>query len=983
MSRELDSPEISPLRRDFILSRFSGPLAEYLWPQEAGERPDLRTLAQLGRDLGDGLDRLKLAGLPWAKVATLPPGPLGRILADIGQNYEEALALRGCRDRAGLRQELLKRLENGPPFRALAGVEKIVCRWSQRLSPFETDLVLALARHHQVELTLSLPGWVMDENIDHGAGFDLLRTIRQIEKRADLPKLSAFFEPSLEGPAAERAPALAYAAEMLLAPPARRFPEPPEPEGQLCLVSVPTAYHEVEEAARRLKEKLRLGLDPEALAVVVPNFNSYGPLIDDVGRRFGLAFHFRRGESLVAQGPARAVMDLLNLWGSNWEASRVLDLLASPYFRLGIDPAVARPLVLAAGVSDQRAGGGFEENLGKIPDEDLARSLSELVRRLKRGTEKIRAAQNWADFLEDFKETLNDLGWPGELSRAPQSPANIQGADLAAAYALQEELAALAEALADPAAPDPDLSFFRLQLENILGERHLSFDSNPEGRIRVLNYYDLHGGLFEEIFFLGLNERVFPQTGPELRWWPEEFVRAAAGAEVLGRPLWSEAADRYRQEELMLAAGLGQALSRAWLFRHQSDESGRALLPSPLLNALEELWPDGQGGSRLQEEKRGFGVIPPLSLAAGEDEMWAALMKLPPERWPEELRSADNLARRSALLRRRENWSRIRGAARPGPEALGRWLSLRPGHLGRPLISPAFLANYAACPLAFWFEEILGLGDDGQELDEWGRDSEGTFLHGVLEKFISRRLGPEGRPGPPWPGEADYEKCRAELLEILTEEQSALVRRKPLGRRPLWRLRQERLPGLLSAWLRREMSESPAVWRPFRLEWTFGERPEDDAPPWELPLGEEESLFFRGRVDRLDQADEGLKLRDYKLRENPGLKIKAGREAPPRAWPLMIYALAAQSHFGQKTEAWFEIMDSRAGNFRLPVPPGEALFPKGPDQAPVSFPALLAQSWAELRGGLFPPALESDGCDWCSLALLCPHSDQSPEGGEE
>ncbi len=191
LAGELDRPEIDPLIRDFILNAQGGALAAYLWPESSGFL-DLKILARLASDLGDGLDRLKLAGLTWDQVAQLPPRKLAEILAEAGRKYEAALELRKRQDRAGLRKELLQRLTSGRKFKTLAGVREIVCRWSQRLSPFETDLILALAHSHQVELNLNCPGWVLDEKIDHGSGFALLRSIRQIEKRTDLTNLNVF-----------------------------------------------------------------------------------------------------------------------------------------------------------------------------------------------------------------------------------------------------------------------------------------------------------------------------------------------------------------------------------------------------------------------------------------------------------------------------------------------------------------------------------------------------------------------------------------------------------------------------------------------------------------------------------------------------------------------------------------------------------------------------------------------------------------------
>ncbi len=989
LTRELPFPEVDDLTRRFLLNDLARPLARKLWPESASDGPAPADLQALADDLGDGFDRLKLAGLTWDQVASLPPGDLGPFLADLGRRHDARLAGLGRRDRFDRRRRMLEELQAGRTFRALAGVEEIVCRWCQRLSPFETDFLLALARGRQVRLTLTVPAWVRDENIDHGSGFDLLRTIRRIEK-CDQPGLWLDFAAQTDAPAA---PALAYAAETLLAPAAYRLAEPPDPADQLRIVKTPTAYHEVEAAARRLKESLAAGLAPEDLALVIPNLDRYGPLIDDVGRRFGLAFHFRRGTPLSGQGPARAVLDLLALWSSDWERPRLLNLIRSPYFSLDIDLVAAHRLALAAGVTDRRAGGGFGDNLDRMetagPDRHLARRLANLVRELTAARSELDEAGDWPAFILWFKELLNRLGWPGPLDRAPETPLNIRGADLASAAAFGEELDRLATALAGSReAPPVGLDHFRLWLETVLTERHLSWDRDPEGRIRVLNYYDLHGGIFDEIFFLGVNERVFPQTAPETRWWPEEFTRAAAG--LLGRPLWTEAADRYRQEELLLAAGLGQARRRVWLFHHAvGEDAGRLALPSPLLAALAELWPDGAGGSRLVEETVEWTSAPPLARAAGPDELRVALMRSPPADWPADLPNcAEHQAMAGELRRRRDRWRALKNEARPGPEAVRLWLSRRPGHQGSPLMRPAFLAAFAECPLAFWAREVLGLADDGEPLEEWPSTSEGTLIHGVLEKFFRARLGADpNQPGPPWPGQADFEACRAELLAILEEELRDRDRREPLGRLPLWRLRRDRLPDFLTGWLRREMAPDREPTRPWRLEWSFGPAAEDQAAPWPLPVGDGEVIYFHGRVDRLDQAGPGVAVRDYKLRDHRDFRLRTkdgARIIPTKAWPLLVYALAASRASGRPAEAWFEIIDPAAEAGRVRLMDTDQPEMAGPKEGVFSFPGLLAAAWRGVTAGVFPAESGATGCEWCSLKLFCPRRDgRDAENGRE
>jgi hypothetical protein len=652
-------------------------------------------------------------------------------------------------------------------------------------------------------------------------------------------------------------------------------------------------------------------------------------------------------------------------------------------------PVNPEALALTAGVTDERAGGGFEENLAKLIRLDqagerarAARDLLALVKRLKQAGQALAEARDWPGFFLTFNGLLAELGWPGQ---APPDP-TLAASEEAASAAVGEELTRLEGALSRPPAPPAGLDHFRLWLKTILTEAHAPDGRGPDGRIWVLNYYDLHGGLFEEIFFLGLNERVFPKTGPDNLWWPREFTAVAAGRDFLGRSLWSDAAERYRQEEFLLAAGLGQARRRVWLFHHAEDQAGRPVLPSPLLTALKDLWP-AEGGTGLAEEVTLWRAAPDPAEAAGPDELWVGLARLDPADWPAAVpRDPENLGRWEALRRRRETWRSLR-EAKPGPDAVARWLKARPGYKGAPLLRPSFLAGFAECPLAFWFAEALRLDSDGAPLEEWPPVSEGDLLHRILEAFFRPRLGPAGAPGPPWPGETKEEAARAELLELATAE-AARAGRKPLGRLPLWQLRQENLPDLLSNWLKRELAANrpEGEVRPWLLEWSFGPRPQDAAPPWPLRVGDSETIYFHGRADRLDRTGRGLWVRDYKRRDSDGLKLKPGQPPPPKSWPLIIYTLAAAAHFGLPAAASFEIVDSAGGagrrlglssdhpamSLKAPAKTGE---PAQPGEEKIfNFPRLLAETWAAIKAGVFRPE-GGNNCVYCLFGRLCPRLD--------
>jgi len=1000
LTLEIEPPEIDDLHYQFYLNDLVKPLLHLLWPSLLNENDNLETTlkikADLAAELGDGLSRLKLAGLSWDQVATLPPEPLTRTLADLGRRQEAWLKSQNNLDRSGKRRQLLESLGKGFIFKTLLGVKKIVYPQAQRLSPFETDFLLALSRDRQVDVTLQIPTWMRNEEI----GFDFLRTIKYLKTTAKAPNLNLFFSDTTAAP-----PALAYAAEALLDPIIRRRLPPPDPTGQLVIMQTATTYQEVEEAARHLKKLLAQGRRPENMALVVPSLKDYSPLIKDIGRRFGLAFYYQRGEMLVEQGPVRAILELLAVWTSNWERSRLLDLILNPYFTLTNHfqaPTILNQLTLEAGITDRRAGGGFEENLTKlanlIQDRDQSKAqdvkiLLTLITQLKKAGDSLISTSTWPDFIDRFKTILNEFGWPG--ARNPNLPPLVLKTDTEAAEVLAEELNHLSAALNTSPAPKLSLSCFRLWLKTVLSKRHINNNSIPEGRLQVLNYYDLNGAIFDEIFFLGLNEGVFPRICSENRWWPEEFIRATAVKDFLGRAPWNSMADRYRQEELLLAAGLSQARQRVWLFHHSKDKNGRPALPSPLLEALRELWPQGNGDSMVTKENAISQPTPHPIEAVSHDELWVGLAQIEPAHWPANVpKSNENLDLWRQLRRRHERIHNFKTEAHPGPAAISTWLQKRPLYQGQPLIRPAFLANFEKCPLAFWFKEALGLRGESEPLEEWSVNDEGNLFHQVLEKFFTRRLGKlknnrEREPGHLWPGKTSFKKSHQELLLLLSEEINS-CRHSPLGRLPLWEIRQNFLHWVLTDWLQRELTKSSEDVRPWYVEWSFGASNSDAAPPLKIFINETESIYFHGRLDRLDRTDRGLWVRDYKRSDN--LKEfktdeKSGR-FPLSSWSLLIYALAAEKTFKLPAKCSFEILipTTKINQWSGPATnsPEMDLDPQTrADRAReglISFPNLLAETWEQIKKGIFPPRVrERNSCRFCAFTLMCSSAANDPE----
>ncbi|MBS2037478.1 PD-(D/E)XK nuclease family protein [bacterium] len=191
------------------------------------------------------------------------------------------------------------------------------------------------------------------------------------------------------------------------------------------------------------------------------------------------------------------------------------------------------------------------------------------------------------------------------------------------------------------------------------------------------------------------------------------------------------------------------------------------------------------------------------------------------------------------------------------PSAAGLW---DPRRTGQP-ISVSRLKTLATCPFQVFLENALGLQKPPAplpEADTWlDSATRGTLLHEIYAAY-HRYLRSRN-----WTPQA--ERDRAHLFQLL-EKQLELVRKSlPAPSVALEKAERGSLKKELEHFLR---LESQSGRRPIGLEVPFGMGPDThevlaQVHPVQLELGTS-TLPLRGRIDRIDQLDDGYAVVDYK-----------------------------------------------------------------------------------------------------------------------
>ena len=979
-------PQISGPARDMILESLlekeKGALG---WPVDSSAEGLIKRLLSL-------IDQLKLSGLTPEAFRDLAQGliPEGRLtaLVSIFQGYEELMASRGLIDRPGLRLSLLSALKSGFVPQNLSRINRVELKGFHRLTPFQADLCLALSEAGlSVSIQLMCPEWALDFNRDsddwHNMPF--LETLGSAARLEASGGSNINLELYFTDPVAE-------AASWRSVP--RRLnnlysPDPEIREGDyngLELMAAAGRYAEVEEIGRKVDALLEQGVGPESIALAVRDLGVYGPLVEDVFRRFRLPLFFRRGAPLAIQAPVRAINALLNLAGSNWNRELVLDLIASPYLELGFETpwSSISTLTALAGVTDERAGGGWEANLRRLAQsktryrDDVEKILAG-INRLKSSLRPLASPLTWTDFVEKIISLMEEFGF----SRLIQADVEFIHRDSPAWKMLNEILHELVKA-ADKVGRAEELhppEYFSRKLLSAVEEYNVGPTFRGAGGIMVAAVHDLHGLSFDYLFLAGLNEGEFPRTGTENIFFTDN--QAAELNARAGRRVLSTTSSETRQEELMFFHALASAEKGLFLSFTRMDSQGRARLPSSLLDEVRRLWPE----NGLSVDEPTARVIPDLERALTREEIFGGLatrlhngggssaeqllnnvVLSRPELRPE----WESINRRILIERNRTNGVQGSFVGRLDPDILAPWLESLPMHQGFPLLSPTFMEQYGLCPFMFWSARIIGLEPPEEAPDELDPRNEGQLIHSILKEFLLESNIKGLLPLKDTPEERQRLRLMAEKFFRRAENSMTL------GREPLWEAKKRNIRRILDQWFNRE-PDLEGAFVPTLFEWDF--RPGGAASPLEVELLSGGKVFFQGRVDRVDISQDMVRVLDYKLSSNiPVYKdLLKPEQFGAVSFQAPVYLAVAARQFGLPVEAAFLLLRDFSSSWMVKfAPQDETLLCPDHDKRraaavneELNFYNRVERAWLNIAAGNFFPSPDTGACEYCGYRTAC------------
>jgi ATP-dependent helicase/nuclease subunit B len=698
------------------------------------------------------------------------------------------------------------------------------------------------------------------------------------------------------------------------------------------VISAADADDEVRAGVREVVAAARRGVPLERIAVCYATAEPYARL---AGEQLDAAGIQRNGRATIALRERVAARTLLGLLGWPDRAFRRDDLFAllagapvrqadgwriptSAWERISREAGVVAGAAqwdvrLAALAASQRADA---ELMRRQPDEAPEWMVERAERRAQRA-EELRA------FALELIGRLDPVSlpstWDGLARHCRDLIGRYLGGDLARAEWPEAERVAADKVLTavdrlgglDAIDPSPSVERFRrtleLELDADLGRVGRLGDGVFVGPVGLALGQDL-----DVVIVLGMAEGTFPARPVDDALLPDR-ERARAGGELA---LAAERVPRQHHELLAALAGAQQAVllaPRGDLRRSSERVPSRWLLDIVGRRLDRPVWSDDLATIEAPwiEHVPSFagGVRTVLFPATEQEHNLRRLTDPGTGAGPAASSRAHDAAfrRGRALIRARRSPAftiydgNVSGHTVPSPARTG------------ALVSPTRLERWAGCPLRYFFEYVLRVGEveNPEGVLRMSALDKGSLLHATLDRFIREVLDrPEPqRPAPdePW-SIADVER----LLAIFDEEAAAFVARGLTGRDLFWRQDRRTVRRDLRELLRRDDERRHARRaRLFATELHFGF--DDGSPPVAVELPDGRVVNFRGSVDRVDRADDGaLVVTDYKT--GGATSYSRLSDAEPTVGgtrlQLPVYALAARAAAGEPdadvtAEYWF------------------------------------------------------------------------------
>ena len=291
------------------------------------------------------------------------------------------------------------------------------------------------------------------------------------------------------------------------------------------------------------------------------------------------------------------------------------------------------------------------------------------------------------------------------------------------------------------------------------------------------------------------------------------------------------------------------------------------------------------------------------------------------------------------------------GVVRPDP-------SFDPTAADGPLLSASGLEKLGKCPLQYFYGRVLRVmpPDDPEfDLEKWlSPGDRGTLLHDVFERAVRGAI--ESR------AEFASSEFRALTLKVLEKRADDMRYEVPPPGEAIFHAEFAELREDVLSWAGMMAESGLAPDDVLHVEFSLG-----SDGPLELPLPRGGSIRLRGRIDRIDQTDEGLRVVDYKTGSTWSFKAETRTFNGGRRLQHLLYREAID-HLNQAAGDPARV---RSSEYHFPTVGGEnQALPYSAEQLDGGM-EIVQHLIDSVREGRFVPTNDPDDCRFCDYKEIC------------
>jgi CRISPR/Cas system-associated exonuclease Cas4 (RecB family) len=853
----------------------------------------------------------------------------------------------------------------------------------------DMPLLYELARQVATHRLLGLPLVCLDLKIEHRCEKDFLNSV--VQRSPKVLDIALNTDPNAPGSGS-----LHDARRWLFS---LERPPASTPDGSVDFFSASGEGMECVEIARRIVTMAEEGTPFDHIAIVLRDPERYQPLMEEAIRRAKIPAYFSRGAN--RPDPAgRAFLALLQCAMEGCSASRFAEYLSlgqvagrcadpewqppadeslaadssgaepesPPYQAEVVAPASWEKLLVDAAVIggptrwERRLRGLEQEFLLKLKNTDEEDEQARIERRIEQLASLERYALPLIHRLSDLPKQALWGEWLKQLNAlaetALQRPESV--------FAVLADLEPMEEV--GPA----DLEEVYGVLEGRLRFFRREPSGRPYGAVYVCSIEEVRGRSFPVVFLPGLAEGVFPRRALEDPLLLDRNRRNLDAGLALRD-------NRVAEERRLLLQTIGAAHELLIASYPSMDTTlSRPRVPSfyglEIVRAVEGRLPD----LASFKQKTASGAQTRLSWPAPEQPVSAIdnaeydLASLKPliERQDRQPGAARYIVEVNACLGRslrargrrwRQSWFDADGVCNLDDRGVE---ALRQHRLTTRSYSPSSLQQFAQCPYRFALQAIHGLRPREQAvaLEEMDPLTRGGLFHAV-QFALFRELQFNGL----LPIRMDsldqvFDRTDRVLNRIAAEQEEKLAPAIPR----VWATEIEDLRTDLRAWVR-EVAQFETAWVPWRFEFGFGLRADQEQPHDPASRAEAAVILdgyrVRGSMDLVERHVNGaLRIVDHKTGRYPDrepISVGGGEALQP-----LLYALAGESLWNEPVESARLFYCTHRGGFRR-------IDIVADENGRTRLQHVLRTIDRAIDTGFLPAAPATQACERCDYVSVC------------